>query len=76
MGSFFIATDRPIRRIAGEPARIPRSCREAFADEHRENATGIEGPPDPYVTGWRALWRDLRAFLASPRCDLSTKDHE
>lgn len=66
MSSFSLATNRPPTRIDGEPVRIARTVRGAFPDEHRENAAGIEGPPEPYSTGWRALWRDLLAFLRAP----------
>lgn len=68
MTSFFLSTDAPIRRIAGEPVRLARTLREAYPDEHRENAAGIEGPPEPYEppAGWRGLWRDFIAFLRAP----------
>lgn len=59
-------------RFGGEPLVWARTARDAFPWEQAENAAGIDGPPEPYVTGWRALWRDLLAYLTAPTVDLSS----
>jgi len=69
MGCFLAATDRPIR---SKPAAAPLG-------ELLLASGAVEGPfrrTHPITNRWRALWADLLAFLAAPRCDLSTKDHE
>lgn len=38
--------------------------------------TGPHRRTHPITRRWRSLWADLLAFLAAPRIDLSTKDHE
>ena len=50
----------------GVVRRFPRTTKQAFPIDCAESALGIDGPPEPHITGWRALWRDLLAYLRGP----------
>jgi hypothetical protein len=60
-------------RIDGEPLRWARTARDAWPWMCAENAHGIDGPPEPYITGWRALWRDVLSYLRAPT--FTQRDH-